>query len=231
MSVLASNKGGKNLFFNGYAYYLDSEKHNVFKWRCVERKKFFCKCKLVTMMEDNQHKEVQISFEHCHDPRAADLDVTDANNNLKFKAASTTEPPSKIIRKVTVECNPLSRIYLPNKQAQNRKIKRIRSSAIKEPTNVSEIDITQHLRYLEEELFILSEKEVENDKIILLGTVSSLKILSESTCWLMDGTFYVVPSIMAQLFSIHGRIENHIIPLIFCLMSKKNKKCYTEFFF
>ena len=46
----------------------------------------------------------------------------------------------------------------------------------------------------------------------------------------VDGTFYVVPSILRQLFSIHGRIENQTVSLIFCLMTK-NKASYSEFFY
>ena len=57
-----------------------------------------------------------------------------------------------------------------------------------------------------------------------------MEMLKKSDCWLMDGTFYVVPSILRQLFSIHGRIENQTVSLIFCLMTK-NKASYSEFFY
>lgn len=107
----------------------------------------------------------------------------------------------------------------------------MRASHQKEPKCLKEIKIPDHLIYLEGELFILSEKEFENEKIILMGTRSSLKLLEESKCWLMDGTFYIVPSIFKQLFTIHGAIENQIVPLVFCLMTKKSKKVYNELFF
>ena len=47
----------------------------------------------------------------------------------------------------------------------------------------------------------------------------------------MDGTFFVVPSIMTQLFSIHGYIQGQIVPLVFCLMSRKTTQAYSEAFF
>lgn len=54
--------------------------------------------------------------------------------------------------------------------------------------------------------------------------------LSEADCWLMDGTFNVVPRIFRQLFVIHGRIGTEIIPLVFGLMSAKSKIGYESFF-
>lgn len=38
------------------------------------------------------------------------------------------------------------------------------------------------------------------------------------------------PTLMQQLFSIHGRIENAIVPLMFGLMKSKIKVCYKLFF-
>lgn len=102
---------------------------------------------------------------------------------------------------------------------------------MKEPDSLSANKIPEDLKYLEGKIFVFSEKDFNNQKIIFLGTVSSLKLLSEADCWLMDGTFNVVPSIMRQLFSIHGKIKNEIVPLIFCIMSTKTKEAYYEMFY
>lgn len=77
-------------------------------------------------------------------------------------------------------------------------------------------------------LCLISE-DFRESKIIILGTRSSLKLLSESSCWLIYDTFEVVPSIMRQLFSIHGLIGNEIV--VYCLMSSKNKEADLEFFY
>lgn len=63
-----------------------------------------------------------------------------------------------------------------------------------------------------------------------MGTTNSLKELGKSQCWVMDGTFYVVPKLFRQLFTIQGFIDGQSVPLIFCLMSKKSKQAYNEFF-
>ena len=116
------------------------------------------------------------------------------------------------------------------KGAQKVKITRIRSNSVKEPTTLENIEIPENLKYIEGELFVLRETDFTNEKNIILGTRSSLKLLEESSCWLMDGTFHVVPSIMTQLFSIHGYIEGTVVPLVFCIMSRKTKEAYLQFF-
>lgn len=77
---------------------------------------------------------------------------------------------------------------------------------------------------------MLSEKSVDNEKIIILGTIPILKQMAQSKLWLMDGTFYVVPCVMKQLFSIHFQTNNEILPGVFCLMSRKSSKLYELFF-
>lgn len=67
--------------------------------------------------------------------------------------------------------------------------------------------------------------------MILMSTQENLRNLSKAKCWLMDGTFDVVPSIMQQLFTIHAQIGNQVVPLVYCLMSKKSIVAYEEVFY
>lgn len=46
----------------------------------------------------------------------------------------------------------------------------------------------------------------------------------------MDGTFDVAPKIARQLFSIHGRIDTVVVPLVFCVMSHKTETAYELMF-
>lgn len=102
----------------------------------------------------------------------------------------------------------------------------------KEPKSIDEIIIPEVFKTVEGELFVVCDKMyVPGERIIILTTVSSVEILSQSEMWLMDGTFDVVPTIMRQLFSVHGTINSNIVPLVFCLMSKKSEEAYCEFFF
>lgn len=183
-------------------------------------------------MKNDMPTLIEEPTKHNHDPVASEKDVCKASIKLKDLAKNSSIPPSHIIRQAEIDCPQETRVYLPNKNNQKSKIARMRKIGMyKEPKKISDIKIPDHLRFLEGEQFLLSDKDFYGDKIILLGTPTSLKILSEAECWIMDGTFFVVPRIMRQLFTIHGKVGNQVVPLIFCLMTKKSKDCYVELFY
>lgn len=186
---------------------------------------------MVSQKINGQHTILRNTSAHNHDPLAYEKEVNAANNNVKDMAENTLMAPSQIIRSSTLSIATQCRNYLPTKQALKLKVTRCRAPNIKEPGSLQEIVFPENLTHLEGELFILAEYEYYNEKIVILGTKTSLKLLSETTVWLMDGTFHVAPLIMRQVFSIHGLLENQSVPLAFCLMSKKNKFAYSNFFF
>lgn len=231
ISITTSNKGKDKLLIDGFSFHLNRKTEKTFNWVCSKQKSLHCKVRVVTRKINDKHEIVKFSENHSHEPFAHEKVVAEANNFIKNKAKHSDCVPSIIIRDSIVNATSESRVYLPSKKAQRMKIYRTRSNNIKEPNNIKDINVPENLRFVEGELFILSEEEFDDEKIILMGTISSLKLLSESSCWIMDGTFDVVPTIMRQLFSIHGSVEGEIVPLIFCLMSKKSKKVYDQLFF
>lgn len=231
--IVPTNKGKKKLCVDGFFYYLENvSKKQSFNWVCADKTKFKYKSRIITTVIMEQHSIAKTTSEHSHEPSAADQDVFQANKKVKRLARKSCMSSTQIIQRSIIETPSCSRNYLPTIEAQKAKIKRVRKNIprFKEPERIQDIDIPINLYVLEGELFVLSEKQVGNDLIIILGTKSSLNLLCQSDCWIMDGTFDVVPTIMRQLFSIHGRVESHIIPLVFCLMSKKTLALYKEFF-
>lgn len=230
ITVVKSNKGNDKLIIDGYTYHVE-KKGETIRWCCAERKSMLCKGRVLTNFIDGKYVIKKMPTQHCHSPLAFEKEIFKTNNKIKSSASTSGLKPSQIIRNSIVECKSSCRVYLPSKQAQKIKISRVRSNILKEPCSLDDIIIPESIKYLEGELFVLSEKSFGSEKIILLGTESSLKLLSEANCWLIDGTFEVVPSIMRQLFSIHGQIGNEIVPLIFCIMSSKSTEAYREMFY
>ena len=70
----------------------------------------------------------------------------------------------------------------------------------------------------------------KDDKMIILTTDSNLKILTQSDTVFMDGTFKSCPRIFSQLYSIHGCYRNHVVPLVYCLLSDKSRLTYHTMF-
>lgn len=65
-----------------------------------------------------------------------------------------------------------------------------------------------------------------SSRIIIFTTVSNISLLKNSSIWIVDGTFKVVPKEFLQLYIIHGKIFTKIFPLIYILMTNKNQNDY-----
>lgn len=89
---MINNKGGYKLSSNGYTYYLDNEKDYVYKWRCSDRKKFVCKAKMTTMINEDLDHEIidNNNNSHSNDLVASHLEVRYSTNNLKNKAKTSS---------------------------------------------------------------------------------------------------------------------------------------------
>lgn len=233
VNIVKSNKGNQKLFIDGYFYHLErNNKSGTSNWACAKRKVHMCKSRIVTNMVDDNVVIVKYPNQHTHEPIAIDLNIAETNNMVKTLAKRSFLTPSQIIQESIVQTSANSRDFLPSKNAQNVKIKRFRKKFCisKEPENIEDIDIPLNFYVVDREIFIQSEVMTGNDCMIIMATQTSIKLLQNSDCWLVDGTFDVVPSFMRQLFSVHGRVEGEVVPLVFCLMTKKSKSMYTAFF-
>lgn len=232
VSLVKSNKNKDMLCVDGYFFYLERSTKKEYNWACSKRIQKKCCSRLVTTLIENVHTITKYSKDHSHEPFPDEVNVVKANNLVKKLAKSSLLTTSQIIQKSVVETVPVSRDYLPTKSVQKQNINTIKRAKVglREPNSIEEIDIPLSFYVLENELFILSEKYFHNECMIICGTKSSLQLLDESDCWIMDGTFDVVPTFMRQLFSIHGRVEGQIIPLVFCIMSRKSLTSYETFF-
>ena len=62
----------------------------------------------------------------------------------------------------------------------------------------------------------------DNDNgILIFGTRSNLKLLSQSNEMYMDGTFFVVPRLLKQFLTIHVFFQSKQIPLLYWLLDGK----------
>ena len=77
--------------------------------------------------------------------------------------------------------------------------------------------------------FVLAN-DGQDDKIVLSGTESSLKLLSEANTYYVDGTFCFTPSIFYQLFTIHIVKHNQSFSLVYALLPSKQRQTYSHAF-
>lgn len=65
-----------------------------------------------------------------------------------------------------------------------------------------------------------------DDRILIFSSDEQLNILQNTEDFLVDGTFKVVPAIFYQLYIIHGVHRDHVVPVIYALLRRKNADTY-----
>lgn len=58
-------------------------------------------------------------------------------------------------------------------------------------------------------------------------TIADLKHLFNSPEWSVDGTFKDAPLHFYQIWTIHGKVFNHVFPFVYCLSTGKTEEVYT----
>ena len=65
-----------------------------------------------------------------------------------------------------------------------------------------------------------------DDRILIFSSDEQLDILQNAEDFLADGTFKVVPEIFYQLYTIHVMHRDHVVPVIYALLRRKNADTY-----
>lgn len=68
------------------------------------------------------------------------------------------------------------------------------------------------------------------DRMIIFASDLNLQTLSTSEKIFMDGTFKSAPRIYDQLYTLHGLYKDHIVPLVYCLLTSKDRSTYFDMF-
>lgn len=188
--IIKSNKGNDKLYVDGFDYHfhskignLDISSKNEFRWSCAQRKSMMCKSVVTTTRNSDGHAVIRAPTAHNHDPKAYCVSVASANNNVKHMSSSSSLEPSQIIRDAIVDCQQDQRVYLPSKRAQKMKINRKRKATdtLSEPTNLAEICIPEQLKYLEGDLFVLSDWDFNGEKKHHYGHVEFIERIRKIT--------------------------------------------------
>jgi len=70
--------------------------------------------------------------------------------------------------------------------------------------------------------FLLADTQ-EAERILIFTTKENIQELSEARILHADGTFKCAPLLFTQLYTIHGVVQNKMLPLVFTLLPNKNE--------
>lgn len=69
-----------------------------------------------------------------------------------------------------------------------------------------------------------------NDRVLIFSTRRNLSLLAQSRNWYADGTFKTTPMLFQQLYTIHGILNNNVLPAVFALLPSKSENTYNKVF-
>ena len=79
-------------------------------------------------------------------------------------------------------------------------------------------------------LSLLCITDLGDDRILIFASNEQLGILQSPHHFMSDETFKVVPEIFYQLYIIHAVYGDHIIPVSYALLPRKNASTYERLF-
>ena len=223
-----TSKGKECIGYNGYKYRRPkvSKKQNLLTWYCCYT---ICNATLIT----NPTLENPIEKgEHTH---LADKDKIESSfmvDSMRALAFTETTPLPQIYREESAKLSARTEGHvpaLPFVSIHTSLYNRLHLMYPKLSTSVHEIVVPQTLATTASgESFCIFKNNKKG--ILIFGTRNSLDILCDAEEIFMDGTFYVVPTLYKQLFSIHVFVSGKQVPLLYCLFVSKSRSIYVKLF-
>ena len=118
---------------------------------------------------------------------------------------------------------------LPKYKSLARSIQRQRGWG-NNPTTLKDVAIPSELQLtLRGENFLAYDSGSDDREIFLVfSTEQNLDLLESTPQWHADGTFKWCPALFNQLYTVHGVLNGHTIPLIYMLLKRKTKELYLR---
>ncbi|KAL4083325.1 hypothetical protein QTP88_028654 [Uroleucon formosanum] len=159
---------------------------NIIYWHCVESS---CKGRIITINRDIKSQPKENSHNHVLDP--CKIRCKMAVNNIKEAAVHTQNTAHDIIS--TVQIVPGVAGAMPSVHHLKHTIRRVRTRnqcTPPIPKTVSDLKISdEYTKTMKGEQFLIFDSGASQDRILIFSTENNLKLMDQSTNWLVDGTF------------------------------------------
>lgn len=217
------------MIYKNYCYAKERTHQNKTYWKCTQYCKTHCLARCHTVDD-----VVRYEFEnHNHEPDTISIASREIVLDIKREASTTMNSTSQIIANSVKTISPLVSSSLPPLQCIKRTIQRKRrnqSHAPNNPSNLNELIIPDpYTRTFNNELFLQLDNR-EANRTIIFATDRNLCLLRTNLNWFCDGTFKVCPNLFHQLYTVNIIINGSMIPIIYALMSTRNRHSYDFLF-
>lgn len=227
MSVIESQTGRRKLYLDGYFYVRDRITDDCIYWKCEE---FKTKCR--GRVIDRGNKLIK-KGDHIHPGRPEQVEVRQSLSEIRESARKTEHPPQLIISTVCANVHERTQTLLPSISSMKRTVRNIRAKGNHypaAPSSLGELQIPDDYRVTSNgTMFLLYDSEDE-ERIIIFGTQKLMQLLKDASVWYIDGTFKTVPQLFYQLYTIHIKVGNAVVPCIYSLLAHKTERTYVSLF-
>lgn len=190
-----------------------------------------CRGRLVYDTSKPEGEKITTTNEHSHAPDATVVGVAKAVDSMKRRAKESAESPRNIIASVCKDMDEATAAAMSSTSAQGRRIKRARIDDFPAmPATRAELIIPERFTRSKNEQFLLYDSGCVDDRILMFATERNLFYLKRCQIMFMDGTFFVVPPLFSQMYSLQGKIDGWNVPLVYILAPNKTKKTYERVF-
>ena len=232
--IVAGNRGGKVLLYNGYKYQKNRERTSAIYWRCWRKE---CRANLQTNLFglEDQNPDIRILQESPHNHEDDEL-VAGHDKILDTLRENIRQDPRV----------PLKRVYdsISRRHAQGGgdrepmlEFHRARSTMSRTrleyvpavPRDIEDVVI----RGPWENTWSNEKFAMFNDNdwgILIYATDENLENLRQCSEIYCDGTFRTCPRPYEQYFTIHGKYRNRVLCFVNCLMVSRNIADYRKVF-
>ena len=162
-------------------------------------------------------------LDHNHTPDMTKIDARKKLNDIKERAAATTESTYQIVATFSTGTNAVVAGQLPNVYLIKQAIRQARRTAkvpLPNPTTLEELEIPlEYTQTKTGEIFLLYDSGPGQHRMLIFSTTRNLDLLESSPNWYADGTFKTAPPLFQQIYTIHVLRYNTVIPVIYVLMN------------
>jgi len=234
MEFVTSQKRNRKIINNGYVYVFQKDLANdVRSYECeLRRNKQQCKAKIKVDIHENI---IGTFNEHTHPPSDTVCEVNRIKSRIRDLSYITQNPPQQILGEALQGISEDASVNLPAIDHMRRTIRHQRRDNERpvNPVNRDAIPVLPLMYQLtaNNEQFLLFDSGVDDEnRILMFASNQAIQLLAISEDWFGDGTFRVCPEIFFQLYTIHARINQRIIPCVYALLPNKTRQTYERMF-